>query len=61
MTQPQALGTRIFDPELKGYRYPRAVKFFEFRDQAKGLRMAHMDAELECANGARAVPIADAL
>ena len=26
---------RTFDPELSGYKYPREVRFFEFRDQDK--------------------------
>ena len=38
---------RIFDPELSGYKYPRDVKFFEFRDQDQDLRMAYMDEEPE--------------
>lgn len=42
--------TRTFDPELTGYRYPRAVQFYEFQDQAQTLRMAYMYAEPESSN-----------
>jgi hypothetical protein len=38
------------DPELTGYRYPRAVQFYEFQDQAQTLRMTYMCAESESSN-----------